>query len=47
MRIDSFIIDGIVVELGVVLDTTPNAMYFNLKEFDFVVSITIAMPQEI
>jgi hypothetical protein len=28
-------------------DTSLNAMYFNLKEFDFTMSIIMVMPQEI
>jgi hypothetical protein len=48
IRIVSFLSDGTIVELGVVLlNTSLNAMYLNIKEFDFTMFITMAMPQEI
>ncbi len=47
IRIASFLSDGIVVEPGVVLpDTSLNAMYFSLKEFDLTVPVTTAVPEE-
>lgn len=40
IRIASFLADGVVVERGVVLpDTSLNAMYFSLKEFDLTVPL--------
>ncbi len=48
IRIDSFLSDGIIVEPRVfLLNTSLNAMYFNLKEFDSIISITAVVPQEI
>jgi len=45
IQIDSFLSDGIVVEPRVfLLNTSLNAMYFNLKEFDLIISITAVVP---
>jgi hypothetical protein len=47
IRIASFLSDGIVVEPRVVLpNTSLNAMYFSLKEFDLIVPVTMAMVEE-
>jgi hypothetical protein len=47
IRIASFLSDGIVVVPRVVLpNTSLNAMYFSLKEFDLVVPVTTAVVEE-
>ena len=43
LRITSFVADGIVVNpVGVLPDTSVNALYFSLKEIDLTISVDVA-----